>query len=448
MAGELARINRQGSIISRELLNPQKAPPPVRSFELVRAKYDKVLEINALKQTFYADAFFEFKIRGGGLDEDQMREGEGPPTTYFPKDTLRPSARWYLNQFDFSNSVTHTVHHDTVAQLRGEDIHLRYRAFGEFAEQLELEDFPFDTQELTVKLIVHCVIGGVVSVEVVGPDYVDEFSGVNGVRAIPRDVFKRDREKAVLKFAKEPVQIKADFFKVDSFHLHNVWDLCNRVYGQVEVHAGEFPQLAMTCLVRRRADFYLSNVAVTMLVLEVMAFSGFAIEGATTEGIVGRISLAITLVLTCGIYRQTNAQFSPPVACLTLLDEYMLVSSLIIAGTVIVHAILALEVYWYETNAWEPYMIGLMLFFVIWQHVYAIWWRVLPAIKEAQSLGFKDSGLKLPGGRKEAVPHHHYSHMGAQAVRVFSSEKGRYTYVELDEQSQMQQDDGGEKMAA
>lgn len=42
--------------------------------------------------------------------QDLMREGEGPPSTHFPKDTLRPSGRWFLNQFDFSNSVSHTVH--------------------------------------------------------------------------------------------------------------------------------------------------------------------------------------------------------------------------------------------------------------------------------------------------------------------------------------------------
>lgn len=45
------------------------APGPVRTLELVRAKYDKVLGIDPLKQTFICDCFFEFKIRGGAKDE-------------------------------------------------------------------------------------------------------------------------------------------------------------------------------------------------------------------------------------------------------------------------------------------------------------------------------------------------------------------------------------------
>ncbi len=411
---------------------------PVRTFELVRAKFDKMLEINAFKQTFYADVFFEFKIIGGALDEDLTREGDGPPSQVFPKDTMRPSARWYLNQFDFSNSVYHNVHHDTMTQTRNEDIHLRFRAFGEFAEQLELEDFPFDCQELTVKLIVHCVIGGAMGVDLVAPDFVDEFSGPKGVRAIPRDKYRLHN---ALKKKSESLS-NHDIFKVDSFHLHNVWTLCGAVYGHLEVHAHEFPQLAMTCLVRRKPDFYLHNVVITMIVLEAMMLAAFAIEGETTEGMVGRISLALTLVLTCGIYRQTNAQFSPPVACLTLLDEYMLISSLIIGGSVIVHAILALQVRYLEATTWEPFLVVFLFLCTVAQHFYIVYWRVLPAAEEARKLGFNDGGATTSGDRRKSISAgrqsaHHYSHMGADAakVRVFSSEKGRYTYVDLDEQS-------------
>lgn len=426
---------------------------PIRTLELVRAKFDKLLEINAFRQTFYADVFFEFKIVGGALDEDLIREGDGPMSQHFPKDTLRPSARWYLNQFDFSNSVHHTVHQDTVAQVRGEDIYLRYRAFGEFAEQLELENFPFDCQELTVKLIVHTVIGGIVGVEITAPGYVDEYSGPKGIRAIPRNMYKlQDALK------KEPQSLSHfDIFKVDTFHLHNVWTMCNKVYGHIEVHAHEFPQLAMTCLVRRKPDFYMHNVVITMIVLELMMLAAFAIEGATTEGEAGRISLALTLVLTCGIYRQTNAQFSPPVACLTLLDEYMLVSSLIIGGSVLVHAILALESRCYGSTEWEPFLIALLFLSCLGQHVYIVLWRVMPAAEEARALGFTDVvmplGLTEDSNKKRISlvglfstakflsrvgPHDKAkpaldSFKSQKTVKVYSSEKGAYTYVNLED---------------
>lgn len=120
--------------------------PPIRTLEFVRAKFIQVLNIDALKQTFMGDVFFEFVIRGGALDQDLMREGDGTPSRHFPVDTMRPSARWYLNQLEFSNSLLNEKHSDTCVVTRGNDIHLRFRSTGEFSEQLEFDDFPFDTQ--------------------------------------------------------------------------------------------------------------------------------------------------------------------------------------------------------------------------------------------------------------------------------------------------------------
>ena len=101
--------------------------PPIRTLELLRAKFIQILGIDALKQTFEADVFFEFKIRGGAHDKDLTAEGDGPPSTYFPSDTLRPSARWYLNQIEFSNSVIHSLHSDTCVVIGGTAITITYR---------------------------------------------------------------------------------------------------------------------------------------------------------------------------------------------------------------------------------------------------------------------------------------------------------------------------------
>ena len=210
---------------------------------------------------------------------------------------------------DFSNSVHHSVHQDTVVQTRGHDLHLRFRADGEFAEQLELEDFPFDTQELTVKLIIHCIIGGLVGIEVRRFGYEDEHTNLeaHGMRAVP----KKGYNAAAIATA-PPMSLPHDIFKVDSFHLHNVWDMSNDVSGSISVHASEFPQLSMACLVRRKPHFYLWNVVVTMILLEMMSLASYVLDPADIEGISGRIGLALTLVLTCGIYRSANAQVGRP----------------------------------------------------------------------------------------------------------------------------------------
>lgn len=406
-----------------------KGGAPIRSFELVRAKFDKVLGIDPLKQTFFADVFFEFKIRGGALDPDLAREGSGPPTTTFPSDTLRPSARWYLNQFDFSNTVHFTLHHDTTAQIRGDDIHLRFRANGEFAEQLEMEEFPFDTQELTVKLIIHCIIGGAVGVEIVAPGYTDEYSDEKGVRSIVRDQKYKQRAASLIK--RDPELISRDRFKVDTFHLHNVWDMSHDVIGRIECHADEFPQLSMRCLVRRKPEFYLWNVVVTMLLLELLSFSAYALDPLDIEGISGRISLELTLVLTVGFYRSANSMYTPPVATLTLLDEYMLQTALTIGLTVGFHVVISFETY----NWLQPWFIGAQALIILIQHIYSFW-RMTKSVNQTSTLfeGMENADL----GVQKIMSSGSTRYLGKPAFkraatrRIFDAVKGEY--VELQEE--------------
>jgi hypothetical protein len=415
------KVHEQESIPSS--LGRPKGGAPIRTLELVRAKFDKVLGIDPLKQTFIADVFFEFKIRGGAHDADLTREGNGPPSQVFPQDTLRPSARWYLNQFDFANSCWFTMHKDTMAAVRGDDIHLRFRANGEFAEQLEMEEFPFDMQELTVKLIVHCIIGGFVGVEVVAPNFRDDFSDANGVRSIDRAQYA-ERAQQVIRAQAE--SIPSGSFKVDTFHLHNVWELSPDVTGAIDVHADEFPQMSITCNVRRRPEFYLWNVVVTMVLLEALSFGAYILDSLDIEGLSGRISLAFTLVLTCGFYRSSNSQFTPPVATMTLLDEYMLQTALIIGVSVAFHVVLAIE-----RHLWlEPYLMGTQLIAMIAQHVYAFW-RAQTSIATSEHL-FREStsaiGLSMPARLSKAESRIALLKRSG-TVRIFSQEKG--AYVEL-----------------
>ena len=71
---------------------------------------------------------------------------------------------------------------------------------------------PFDTQELTVKLIVHCVLGGFVAVEFAPPGFCDEYTrGPYAVRSVPREEY--NLEAAV---RAKPRRIPQHHFKVDS----------------------------------------------------------------------------------------------------------------------------------------------------------------------------------------------------------------------------------------
>ena len=70
---------------------------------------------------------------------------------------------------------------------------------------------------------------------------------------------------------------------MDSFHLDNVWDMSADVTGTVGVHAGEFPELRMTSLVKRKPQFYLWNVVATMGLLQMMSFAAYALASRLLE---------------------------------------------------------------------------------------------------------------------------------------------------------------------
>jgi hypothetical protein len=272
-----------------------------------------------------------------------------------------------------------------------------------------------------VKLIAHCVLGGMVSVDFVPPHYTDAFvSGPHGMRSVPREQY--DVQAALVA---PPQRIPHDRFKVDSFHLHNVWDMSEDVTGTIGVHAGEFPELRMTALVKRKPDFYMWNVVATMLLLQIMSFAAYALEPTDIEGLSGRIGLTVTLVLTCGIYRSANAQFSPPVATLTLLDEYVLLTSFIIGATLLTHALVSLERY-----TWlEPLFIQGHVAVVVLQHLYSFCLRTAGAAKTARTLGFVRARPGPISLSRMARRRWHVGRHVVNVVRVFSAEEGKYVEV-------------------
>ena len=176
------------------------------------------------------------------------------------------------------------------------------------------------------------------------------------------------------------------------------------------------------------------RLTVMPLPVQVMSFAAYALDATDIEGLSGRISLTVTLVLTCGIYRSANAQFSPPVATLTLLDEYVLLSALIIGLTVLFHAIGSYEAY----KAYEPQFIQLHVAVLILQHIYTFGIRMSAAARTSRELGFVQSKPGPLSLSRQALRRWRVGRHVVNVVRVFSSEQGKYvevaaTAVEADE---------------
>ena len=93
---------------------PPKLPAPIRELYVNRLQLLQLRDINDVTQRFSAKILFEFLLLGGAKDPDLVRKKEvkGKEEEYLdivPKDTLRPTAMWYLKQFDITNATHMTV---------------------------------------------------------------------------------------------------------------------------------------------------------------------------------------------------------------------------------------------------------------------------------------------------------------------------------------------------
>ena len=138
------------------------APTPLlRTFYLVKAELLKLGEVNLLNNTFKAQIWVHFVCKGGALDPDFAKSGVCFPMDEDGRPTFRPSASWYQEQLEFANAQT-CKRLDCNVQLEGEDVHLKSRWEGTFHEDMELQDFPADTQALKMALSMNCRTSGMI----------------------------------------------------------------------------------------------------------------------------------------------------------------------------------------------------------------------------------------------------------------------------------------------
>jgi len=147
----------------------QQGPRPLnaplcRTLEVARVDVTHIAEIDQIAQCFYARVYLILRITGGADDPDLTSEFEGFPFDKEGRPTFRPSAIWYLNQLDFPNGKSLKVIESKVT-TEGNDLQLIKRVEGIFFERFELQNFPFDEQDLTVTVSCNCAMEGPVPVE-------------------------------------------------------------------------------------------------------------------------------------------------------------------------------------------------------------------------------------------------------------------------------------------
>ncbi|XP_070560479.1 cys-loop ligand-gated ion channel-like isoform X3 [Ptychodera flava] len=161
---------------------------------------------------------------------------------------------------------------------------MNFRLKATFKEPMELYDFPFDCQDLTIRIM---------------SDWPDT------------DVqFKKN------------MSIK-DSIRIDTFTGAQEWDLHKHVISQAVDEDREltgshrkYPMYHITAHVQRRIGFYLWNVALIMFLIMCMTFASFSVDPFEPAD---RLSVTLTLLLTSVAFKFVVSQSLPTISYLTIL---------------------------------------------------------------------------------------------------------------------------------
>lgn len=189
--------------------------------------------------------------------------------------------------------------------VSGDDIMIKMRIEGSFYERLELWDFPFDKQDLTMSLAVNVRTTGNTPVTLAVADDV--------LLAVDMD---------------EGMQL-SQFFTIDTLKADDgsvLTDRSGKQMAKVDVVCTEtgtaadrmFPAMNISIKIIRKPEYYVFNVTVPMIIFNCLAFLQFTIS---PEFVPERLSISLTLVLTVAAYKFAVASLVPALSYMTMLDE-------------------------------------------------------------------------------------------------------------------------------
>lgn len=286
--------------------------PVTRVMVVQLVEVTQITNISILESRFTAQFYIELRIDGGALDPDLSAPGDAFPLDANGKPTFLPPAGWYVKQFDFNNAVSYQQL-DGRTFVRGEDIILALRYEGVFLESMELQNFPFDVQDLSMSLAINCRTSGMMPVE---------------LRIDPR--------------------VKSRHVIEDKhFTLHNEWQLRREVALELKLVGTDdriFPTVEITPVVERKPHFYLVNIAFPMALFALMGNFQFTLPRYSTPD---RFNVCFSLLLTVVAFRFSISTMLPNISYLTILDVFSLGCSVCIClacfeaglqGAVLMHA--------------------------------------------------------------------------------------------------------------
>ncbi|RUS77273.1 hypothetical protein EGW08_014964 [Elysia chlorotica] len=298
----------------------------------VKTVFMKFGEVDTVKEKFDADLFLQARWREPALDSHHPKKAEvnwaelwNPGIHIHNLLATRFDKTWRQTEFTSTGEAF-------VVEKR--------RVKGTFAESMELQDFPFDTQHLSVIIIAE------------------------------------DSEVELVEDAREPSLVSHLIFVDEQEFL--IRDLVECVPGnQDTTDLGSVMPGGAMLIVRvhatRRGGFFFWNVLVIMCLICSLIFCTFSVS---REHPTNRLQLSFTVVLTTVAFKFVTNQHLPKVPYLTILDKYILSSMVLMHLMCVWHSVICLVANNSLTDALDIIAFFVFLFeFLLVQLIFAVYVR-------------------------------------------------------------------------
>ncbi|XP_064647158.1 gamma-aminobutyric acid receptor subunit gamma-3-like isoform X3 [Lineus longissimus] len=327
----------------------------------LRVVFLKIGEIDTLKEQYNADVFIQAKWREPKLDGKSTEELK-----------IIELEKYWNPLLYIDNIITETKDScwlTATPNSRGEAYVMeRRRIKGIFLENLELNDFPLDVQDLTLTMTTERPD---TEIDII-PDE-NEMSGINVQTFVDQQV------------------------SVHEWRLHEHIEVTRRVMTQeFSSSSRNHPALSVTCRAARRPGYFYWNVFLVMFLISGLSFATFAVAPTLPQK---RLVLAFTLLLTSVTFKYVINQSLPKISYLTYMDKYVLMSLVILCIVCIWHAIVTLFIGKMDgrTDIVTPTVaklerdvfISFAVMYIVC-HIFFIFWLYFDACKRRRLMKTKD----------------------------------------------------------
>ena len=209
----------------------------------------------------------------------------------------------------------------------------KYDVMGVFSEMFELKMFPFDYQNLSI-VMTSALPKQKISLVKMPQNH--EFGGL---------VITKPGAVSIGNFS------QSNIFTLETIPLwhQGVTDKDESTTGQ------ERPVLLISCVAKRRPGYYIWNVVVPHMLINIMTLSVFALNRDEVEA---RLSITVTMVLTSVAFKLYISDSLPLVSYNTILDWFVLLSFVFIACTVFYCTLASPKLYQIELTDIQDSYIG------------------------------------------------------------------------------------------